>query len=252
MESLPKMKWEIRVLEDAVRLVHGDLYADKIRDPLDSFAWKTDITYFHACESERVIKEALASTNGIKKEDPDYIAIVKAILFSASPDRANSHILAAQFMAEAHIIASAQALHSLFDIISSIIYWSFKLDTVPEPLSVKKLNLYSINKTLRKLPIFTVTANLIDSTISSSEFEYLNAYVNTTKHKSLISSNLSASFKADNRNGMLINGFSYTDLYTSKHTYYSCKWSYDFLFKENHSLLLKLISIGNSLNDHLK
>jgi hypothetical protein len=84
------------------------------------------------------------------------------------------------------------------------------------------------------------------------DVEYLNAYVNTTKHKSLISSNLSVSFKADNRNGILINGFSYTDLYTSKHTYYDCKWSHDLLFKENHYILIKLISIGNSLNDHLK
>ena len=38
---------------------------------------------------------------------------------------------------------------------------------------------------------------------------YLAAYVNTTKHKSLVSLTLSASFEADNRNGMRIKGFSY-------------------------------------------
>jgi hypothetical protein len=251
METQPKMKWEIRTLEDAVRRVHGNPYADEIHDPLQSFAWKSDIAYFHACESERIIKEALASIDGIRNEDPDYVAVTKAILFAASPDRADTHILAAQFMAEAHIIASAQALHSLCDILSVIIYWSFQLDIVAKSLLVKKLNLHYINTALHKLPSYFTTANLIDATISSSEFAYLDAYVNTTKHKSLINSTLSSSFEADKRSGMHIKEFSYTDWHGTKYIY-CCKWSHDFLFPENHSLRLKLISVGNSLNDHFK
>ena len=245
------MKWELRELEDAVRRVHGNRYADKIHDPLLSFAWKSDIAYYHACESERVIEEALASINEISKDAPDSVAAVKGILLAASPDGAGSHIVAAQFKAEAHIIASAQALHSLCDILSGIVYWSFQLDTVLNPQAVNRLNLHSIHRALLTLPQYSTTANLISAVILSSEFAYLAAYVNTTKHKSLVSSTLSASFETDNRNGMRIKGFSYTDQRGNMSTYVR-KWSRDFLFPENHTLRLKLLAVGNSLNDHFK
>lgn len=205
------MKWELETLEDDVRRVHGDRYADEIRGPLQAFAWKSGIAYYHACESERVIKEALASTDRINEDDPGCVSAAKAILLAASPDAAGSHILAAQFKAEAHKIASAQALHSLCDLISCVVYWAFQLDTAPKPPPVNKLNLHSVRRTLSALPQYSTTAKLIDATISSSEFKYLAAYVNTTKHKSLVSSSLSASFEADNRSGMRIKEFSYTD-----------------------------------------
>jgi len=58
------MKWELKTLEDDVRRVHGDWYADEIGGPLQAFAWKSDIAYYHACESERVIK--------IKRSSPQF------------------------------------------------------------------------------------------------------------------------------------------------------------------------------------
>lgn len=242
------MKWKIKTLEDAVRGIHGDRYADQIHGPLQSFAWKSDIAYYHAYESERVIKEALSSTAHISEDDSGSIAAAKAILLAAAPDVVGSHILAAQFKAEAHIMASAQALHSLCDILSGIVYWAFQLDTTSSPPPINRLNLHSIDRTLSMLPQYSTTRSLIRETISSSEFKYLAAYVNTTKHKSLVHSTLSASFEADNRNGMRIKEFSYTNLGCT--ATYDPKWSHDFLFLENHALRLKLVAVGNSLNDH--
>ncbi len=245
------MKWDLTELEDAVRRVHGDRYADAIHEPLQSFAWKSEIAYYHACESELVIEEALTSTDKISKDDSASLAVAKAILLTTTSDWAGSHIVAAQFKAEAHIIASAQALHSLCDILSYIVYWSFQLDTVPKAPAVDRLNLHSIQKTLQTQSQYSTTANLIDAAILSSEFAYLAAYVNTTKHTSLISSTLSASFEADARNGMHIKEFSYADR-RGNVSQYSSKWSCDFLFPENHVLRLKLLAVGNSLNDHFK
>lgn len=245
------MKWEIRTLEDAVRRVHGDQYADEIHDPLQSFKWKSDIAYYHACESERIINEAIASTDGISKDDSGSIAVADAILLASSSDGTDSHIVAAQFKAEAHIIASAQALHSLCDIISGIVYWSYQLDTVSNSPPVNRLNLHKIHRTLCTVPKYSVTADLIYAAISSDEFSYLAAYVNTTKHKSLVSSTLAASFEAGNCHGMRIKGFPYTDTRGDTHMY-ERKWSHDFLFPENHAIRLKLVAVGNSLNDHFK
>lgn len=239
------MKWEIRTLEDAVRRVNGDRYADEIHDPLWSFKWKSEIAHYHACESERVIEEAIASIDGIGKEVSGDFVVADAILFAGSSEA----IIAAQFKAEAHIIASAQALHSLCDILSGIVYWCFQLDSVPKPPPVNRLNLRAVHRTLCTLTKYSTTANLINAAISSDEFAYLSAYVNTTKHKSLVNSTLTASFEADYRNGMRIKEFSYTDP-SEKMSPYERKWSHDFLFPENDALRLKLVAIGNSLNDH--
>lgn len=245
------MKWEISALENAVRRMHGDRYADEMHNPLQSFKWKSDIAYYHACESERIIEEVIASTEGICKDVFGSIAVADAILLAASPDAAGSHIVAAQFKAEAHIIASAQALHSLCDIISGIVYWCYQLDTVSNSPKVNHLNLHNIHRALCAEHKHSETADLINAAITSDEFSYLSAYVNTTKHKSLVSSTLTASFEAEHRHGMCIKGFPYTDTRGNTHLY-DRKWSHDFLFPENHALRLKLVAVGNSLNDHFK
>jgi hypothetical protein len=239
------MEWKIRTLEDAVRRVNGDRYADEIHDPLQSFKWKSDIAHYHACESERVIEETIASIDGVNKDVSGDFVVADAILCAGS----SKAIVAAQFKAEAHIIASAQALHSLCDILSGIVYWCFQLKSVPKSPPVNRLNLRAIYSTLCTLPKYSATAKLINAAISSNEFTYLSAYVNTTKHKSLVSSTLTASFEADYRNGMLIKGFSYTDQRGDMHQY-DHKWSHDFLFPENDALKLKLVAVGNSLNDY--
>ena len=245
------IRWEHSVLEDSIRLKLGDNYGNKIHVPLQSFAWKKAIANYHACESERVIKEALASTNVISKKDSSSTAITKAIFLAASPDNANQHILEAWFLAEAHTIASAQAMHSLCDILSVIVYWSLQLDTVRNSPQLNKLNLFSVNKPLKNLPQYSETSNLINIITSSPEFAYLAAYVNTTKHHSLVNSSLSVSFNADNKNGMHIKEFSYID-FSGNINNYSSKWTHDFLFVDNYALLQRLITVGNSLNDYFK
>jgi hypothetical protein len=251
MKNQTTTRWEVSVLENSVRLKLGDKYGDMIHEPLQSFAWKSDIAYYHACESKLVIKKALTSTNKISTNDSNSTAITKAIFLSTSPDNENQHILAAQFQSEAHIIASAQAMHSLCDILSVIIYWCSQLDTVSNSPSVNKLNLFSIKKSLKIIQQYSKISNLISTVTTLSEFAYLAAYVNTTKHNSLVSSSLSVSFDSDNISGMRIKEFSYTD-FSGKINNYSSKWSHDFLFVDNYALLLKLITVGNSLNDYFK
>ena len=222
-------------LENAVRRVHGATYADQVHAPLKSFFWKIDMAHYHACESERVIKEALESSEHFSENDPGSVAISKALILGSSPGASGRDIFAAQFKAEAHIIASAQALHSLCDILSVIVYWALQLDTAPHPPNAKRLNLYTISQSLTKLTQYMKTKSLIDAVIASSEFKYLAAYTNTTKHKSLVPAMLSASFVGDNRNGMKIREFSYAN-HRGETVPYDWKWSRDFLDRDNKAL----------------
>lgn len=243
------MKWEIKELEKAVREAYGDQYADSIHDSLQSFAWKSQMANFHASEAEQILKEAVVATPGIDDHDIPSVAYCMAVIFAAATDEVGLNLRLAQFKAEAHIIASAQALHSLCDIVCHVVYWAYRLDTVPDAPKLNKLNLYSTLRTLDKLPQFATTASLIRSAVDAPEFTYLAAYVNTAKHKSLVRSYMSASFVPAERGGMQIQSFSYKDSIGNQHDF-DAKWAYDFLYQENQSVRLKLVAVGNSLNDY--
>lgn len=243
------MKWELKELEDAVRNANGDQYADAIQEPLQSFVWKSEMAYFHACEAEQIIKEAVAVTPEINDHDRASIAISKAVFLAAAQCDSGQHLRFAKFKAEAHIIASAQALHSLSDILCHVIYWAYRLDTVQKAPQKNRLNLHSILRTLNILPQYATTASLIRGVVNTAEFLYLAAYVNTTKHKSLVNSNMSVSFVPEDHGGMRIKPFYYTDPVGNRH-HFDSKWAYDFLFQENQSVQLKLMAVGKSLNDH--
>ncbi len=245
------MKWKIKELEDAIRNTHGDKYVDAIHEPLQSFTWKSEMAYFHAYEAEQILKEAVASTPGINEGDQPSIAYGKAVVFASSPGETGEHLRLARFKAEAHIIASAQALHSLTDIVCYVVYWAYRLDTMPNAPAKKRLNLHSTLRTLNVFPQYSTTASLIQAVFDAPEFKYLAAYVNTTKHKSLISSTMSASFVPEKRGGMRIKSFYYTDPVGNRH-HFGSKWAKDFLFQDNQKVRLKLMAVGKSLNDYFK
>jgi hypothetical protein len=245
------MKWELKDLENAVRKAHGDQYASAIHEPLQSFSWKSSMAYFHAYEAEQILKEAIAATPGIDGHDPPSFATAMAVIFAAAPGDAGQALRLARFKAEAHIISSAQALHSLCDIVCHAVYWAYQLDTVPKAPETKRLNLYSMLRTLSRLPQYATTESLIQAIVDAPEFTYLAAYVNTTKHKSLVNASMSASLDAEGRCGMQIDAFSYTDPIGNYYRFDS-KWAYDFLFPENQSIRLKLMAVGNSLNAHFR
>lgn len=101
------MRWEVKQLEDAVRLQHRDAVADSLHIAAQSIAWKIDMGYYHACESVRVLKEAIYGSEVISETDHVSIAAAKAIMLSAARDPRATPLNAARFHAEAHTIAAA-------------------------------------------------------------------------------------------------------------------------------------------------
>lgn len=245
------MEWNLKELEDAVRDAHGDQCAAAIREPLQSFGWKSDMAYFHACEAEQILKDAIVATPRFKGQDPPSISTAKVVMLSAAPGAIGEQLFFERFKIEAHIIASAQALHSLSDILCHVIYWAYQLDSISNAPAENHLNLHSTLRALRGMPQYVTTASLVQAVVDAPEFKYLTAYVNTTKHKSLIPASISAAFAPEDRGGMRIKGFDYINPVGNRHCFDS-KWVYDFLFPENQSIRLKLVAVGKSLNDNFR
>lgn len=233
------MIWNPKIIEKAFQ---GSQNAERLNEALNSFYIKNLMANYHTSESDRIIKELLASINEINKNDTSSMAVAKAILLAASNEKIREEVSLSQFKAEAHIIASAQSTHSLCDILANIIYFSLQLDSQPNSPPEQNLNLYSINRKLKNSTQYSTIQKLIDQIINSPEFLYLAAYTNTTKHKSLIPSSLSASFIADKKNGLRIKKFSYTSKGNVSREF-DRKWSHDFLMVDNYNLVGRLLEI---------
>ena len=72
------MRWEIKTLEDAVRAQHGDSVAGSLHEATQSIAWKINMAYYHACESVRILKEAIYESDVISADDHESIAAAKS------------------------------------------------------------------------------------------------------------------------------------------------------------------------------
>lgn len=147
------MRWEMKKLEDAVRAQHGDAVADCWRIPTHSIARKIDMGYYHACESIRVLKEAIYDSEVISDNDHESIAAAKAIILSAAADPRATPLIGARFHAEAHMIAAAQSLHSTADIMAYVVYWALNCPRRTKAPHAHRLTLCGVRDYLQHQPI---------------------------------------------------------------------------------------------------
>ncbi len=243
------MRWEMKQLEDAVRLQHGDAVADSLHIPTESIAWKIDMGYYHACESVRVLKEAIYDSEVISENDHESIAGAKAIILSATGDPRATPLNAARFHAEAHTIAAAQSLHSTADIMASVVFWALNFPQRANAPDEHHLYLYKVRGHLQNEPNCTDIHDAIDALLNLHQFKYLTAYVNTTKHRSLVQVQYTAHLNpTDNpRQGLRIKAFQYRKGQDNIESYDEL-WAEDFLFSEAQHVRNGILTIGKALN----
>jgi hypothetical protein len=153
--------------------------------------------------------------------------------------------LEAHFCAEAHAIACAQSLHSTADILAQVLHISLNLDGFCKP---KKL-LY-LKDVVNCMSRHTIAPSVVAATnhfLQSDEFRYLSAYVNTTKHISLIKSVYSIHVvPGEEQHGLKINAFSYHG------DNWQEKWLTDFIVTDFEQLSNMFGAIGIELTAFIR
>ena len=200
-----------------VSQIHDEKQAELLKPILISFVWKFYIAQYHADESKDIILRLISQPS---KEE--YIEVVKLIFENASGSDKGKQFRIAIFKAEANMIAYAQSIHSLGDIFAQIIYISLNLDQrLKKPIPLQLRTISKINETITNIPEYRRLHSELNSFLKSGQFKYLNAYVNTTKHRSLIPVNYSVSFteRIEPIHGLKIEGFSYNnDTFKTKYS----------------------------------
>lgn len=242
------MVWNLRSLRDAVQEAHGKVYAGKAWDAMQSLNMKKKMAMFHATEAMRVMQESVLKAPGVGSDDRESIAAGKAIFIATTRGEAGQQVRDAEFCSQAHVVASVQAVHSLCDIVSYVVYWSFRMDGLKKSLAENEVNLHKVKRYLEEAQGYDATVVRIHDLLESHEFHYLADYVNTTKHKVLIKSPLSADLVRD-RAGLRIKPFTYTTRNGIVREHEQ-RWAYDFIVRQNDEVVAKIVGIGESLNEY--
>ncbi|MGO9060090.1 MAG: hypothetical protein ACLQU2_22325 [Candidatus Binataceae bacterium] len=171
---------------------------------LNSVRWKLEIAAYH-------VSEALASIPRVlPKDEPDSQAAAFRLHWAMMSGHDEGHAMGiAQRETEAHAIAAAQAIHSVPDLLAQALYLAFRLDTM-KPMRESGRTVNRVVRALKEASIISVSWG-VEQLLSSEMFKYLRAFVNTTKHRSLINYRFQWSVVNSDDFGLAISGFRYED-----------------------------------------
>jgi hypothetical protein len=236
------MVWDTEEFKNLVRGRYGEEQLAKVERPLTSVSWKLVLAQYHAEESKRLYRSYLT-------EEPldELIQVVNQVLLAASSSEEASKFVEARILSEAHVIAYAQSLHSVADILAQVIYLGLDLEIdLSEPIPMRYLGLHRVCEMVKERLALEV-ADTINTFRQSPRFLYLQAYVNTTKHRSLVDVTHSISLElSDPRYGIKILPFEY------KGKSFAEKWAYDFVGQDFRAICEGIFRIGSAMNRSLR
>jgi hypothetical protein len=237
------MDWDTEEFKNLVRGRYGEERLAKVERPLTSVSWKLVLARYHAEESKRLYRSYLT-------EEPldELIQVVNQVLLAARGSEEASKFVEAQILSEAHVIAYAQSLHSVADILAQVIYLGLDLERdLSEPIPMRYRGLHRMCERMIKERLALEVADTINTFRQSLRFLYLQAYVNTTKHRSLVDVTHSSSFESsDPRYGIKILPFEYEGRSFAE------KWAYDFVGQDFRAICEGIFRIGSAMNRSLK
>jgi len=222
--------WDLQELGELVRTKYGEAQLSLLQPHLNSVDRKIRIASYHSYAYSQVFIECF------KPEHDERLQAVRLIL--SNGEEANK-FREAELVAEANVIACAQNTHSVSDILSYVIVHARKIDVTSDD----RMTLSEVGKTLPPGALKDKITRLIGTTT----FRYLQDFVNTTKHVSLVFSQYKVDLEStsDKDHGLKLAAFSY------KQRSYPAKWSVDFL-KELRDISVAYVEIGRELNGDVR
>jgi hypothetical protein len=150
-------------LKRYLRDILGDDQVDLFRFSLSSLCDRIDYAQYHLDEAMRLMSPYTLG-DGPQPGD-DHLPFKTAITQTA-----------------AHVLGCLQSLHACADICAHVAYFGLGLNLEPKPI---KERLISMRTVLARITDDTVSQAL-RSLVDNSEFEYLEAIVNHSKHRSVV------------------------------------------------------------------
>jgi hypothetical protein len=114
----------------------------------------------------------------------------------------------ALLICDANMMAAAQTLHSIGDILANVVYLGLRLNEKGRMRAYTR-SLDTVTERLWRAGDEAIMCDLLNSLRRAEAFRYLNAFVNTAKHRSLITRRFRLEFNGQRRFGLAIVAFGY-------------------------------------------
>ncbi len=149
-----------------------------------------------------------------------------------------------KFESESYIEAALQASHSLADIIAQIV----NIAVLGGHFIEAEVSFMRVHQQLINQGVAENVVNSFQQFLNSQEYQYINGFVNTIKHRNLIYTDFQIEFGVGTRNeqGMRFKSFTYNNVQ------FTIKWASDIVEKMIPQVDNGIIDIGNAINDYLR
>jgi hypothetical protein len=168
-------RWDIGKTRELVAAKHGPQQIELMRNCLRSVYERQRHARFHFQEARNIMKRHI----------DDRLSEESIFQITWPADEEDQFEFDKCFMqVEAHVIACAQAIHSLADNLAHVAYFSLGVNLSPHSLRERDVALDSVVKVLStKFPAGVDVAAALGALSSEASFQLVNAFVNTTKHR---------------------------------------------------------------------
>ena len=222
--------WDIQRLRGLAKHIYGARQLETISPHIDSVDWKIRIASFHAYSARHAFDQVLGG-------DQRDLSMVFARMFSTGAER--NTFMDAKIAYEAHVIACAQAMHSVADILARVVAIAL---SIPLPSS-GGVTFDTIKAAIPPGPLKDSVTGLR----GLKPFCYMRDFVNQTKHVSLVFSayTLDLTGEDSRAHGLRFNSFS------AGKSNHPQKWGEDIL-QELAEVAKNYVAVGRQLNAFLE
>ncbi|MES2580845.1 MAG: hypothetical protein V4552_09890 [Pseudomonadota bacterium] len=226
--------WSIKDTENHILRVYGKEQLWIAKPSLHSIYLRGNYAHYHYQESNKLLDKFLRKE--LKTKAP----------FEVSFENSNSKELTL-IKVEANILACLSNIHTVADIFSHAIYYSFGLNLTNSPIHEDKISTNSVLKLIKHNNDFDLIAELLSTLKNGGNFEHLSAIVNSTKHRAIKRLNLSFDLNSppNKSYSMKIPAYHYKEKGFPEVEVKA------FLTKEYNRIFKLHIDIGNAINEVL-
>lgn len=224
-------EWKNEECSSLIAARYGEEAAKTARPMILSVQWKIALAGYHANESKSLLEPFTGSIVDMMRH-----------LYGTTGDYGSLSIAAEK--SEAHLIACAAALHSLADIMAHVVFIATGLPS--NSIDEGRRGLHSVASELKKANLASPVLRSLENLRWSKSFKYIQAYANTTKHRSLVSVQPSIHFGSPRKQGFKVMEFKY------KGSVLPSTWFDTVADDYRVSVGTFIVEIGNALNEWLK
>lgn len=157
-------RWDLKGLSDLIRAKEPN--PDYLLELVQSVGRAIQIFRYHLYEA----RDALA------KIEPSTTREAMELIFT--PDDKREHISKVNLVIQANIQAAIHSARAIHDLFAQLVRKSLSLTSI----SIKACSIKTVRKELPKSQL----KSCLDGLLGSAEFKYIDAFVNTIKHRDLV------------------------------------------------------------------